>query len=398
MRLRLTIIFAVTTLVLFSAQAQHRNQKPVKSKTVQVSEDEIRRQQMVNSTQRIMIIDSVVVDKSQFLNAYLLSDEAGRLMPYHQLFGGSPQKDAFLYLNAMGNKCYFSAEDTTRLYTCDLLNGQWSSPAIMNISESENLSSLNYPFMMPDGVTLYFAAKGKESIGGYDIFITRYANEQECFLKPENVGMPFNSEANDFLLVVDEIDSIGYFATDRQQPENKVCIYTFIPTSSREMYSPDEYTAEEILRFSRIHRIADTWGDGVRRQQIMNRQKAKQQLSREIPRKPAASRRPSMSTSIPPFVVNDTVIYHRITDFLSTKSKTLYQSVTVRRTQLKNMVDQLDKARAYFVSATPEEQRMLNAEIRQEEAAADKIEKEIADDEKTIRNIENQLIKKKISQ
>jgi hypothetical protein len=31
------------------------------------------------------------------------------------------------------------------------------------------------------------------------------------------------------MYVVDELNNIGYFATDRRQAEGMVCIYTFIP-------------------------------------------------------------------------------------------------------------------------------------------------------------------------
>ena len=52
--------------------------------------------------------------------------------------------------------------------------------------------------MLSDGLTLYFAAQGPESIGGYDIFMTTYDAAEGRFLKPENIGMPFNSTANDY--------------------------------------------------------------------------------------------------------------------------------------------------------------------------------------------------------
>lgn len=95
---------------------------------------------------------------------------------------------------------------------------------------TEGYKSVNYPFMMPDGTTFYFAATGEESIGGYDIFVTRFDSESGSFLKAENIGMPFNSTANDYMYAIDEFNDIGWFATDRSQPEGKVCIYIFIPS------------------------------------------------------------------------------------------------------------------------------------------------------------------------
>lgn len=90
--------------------------------------------------------------------------------------------------------------------------------------------------MMADGMTLYFAAKGEESLGGYDIFVTRYNKSTGEFVRAENVGMPFNSPANDYLMAIDETCNIGWFVTDRNQTADNVCIYRFIPNETREVY------------------------------------------------------------------------------------------------------------------------------------------------------------------
>lgn len=118
---------------------------------------------------------------------------------------------------------------------------------------------INWPFMLADGTTLYFAAKGEESIGGFDIFMTRYDETTKSFLKPENIGMPFNSAANDYLYIVDEYDGFGWFATDRNQPEGMVCIYSFLLNDVRENYIVDEYSPEQLRQLSEIHSISQTW-------------------------------------------------------------------------------------------------------------------------------------------
>ena len=56
----------------------------------------------------------------------------------------------------------------------------------------------NYPYVLSDGVTIYYASDGDGSMGGYDIFVTRYNTNTDTYLVPENVGMPFNSPYNDY--------------------------------------------------------------------------------------------------------------------------------------------------------------------------------------------------------
>lgn len=47
-----------------------------------------------------------------------------------------------------------------------LLDG-WSEPEpLTSLNEQGNV---NYPFLMSDGITLYYASDGEGSLGGYDI-------------------------------------------------------------------------------------------------------------------------------------------------------------------------------------------------------------------------------------
>ena len=53
---------------------------------------------------------------------------------------------------------------------------------------------------------------------------------------PENIGMPFNSLANDYMMVIDELQKTGWFATDRNQPADKVMIYKFVPNDVKVLF------------------------------------------------------------------------------------------------------------------------------------------------------------------
>ncbi|MBI5219366.1 MAG: hypothetical protein HY958_10595 [Bacteroidia bacterium] len=62
------------------------------------------------------------------------------------------------------------------------------------------------------GDTLYFASKGHNSMGGYDIFKTYLYNMQ--WTKPENLGIPINSPSNDLYFTKDSKGNI-FFSSDR---------------------------------------------------------------------------------------------------------------------------------------------------------------------------------------
>jgi hypothetical protein len=120
--------------------------------------------------------------------------------------------------------------------------------------------------MMPDGVTLYYANNGAESLGGYDIFISR--KDDNGFLKPQNVGMPYNSADDDYLLAIDEVNSIGWWATDRNHLGDKITIYRFIPSELRVNYSADE---PKLVAYARISSYRDTWADGADYSELLSR-------------------------------------------------------------------------------------------------------------------------------
>ena len=118
-----------------------------------------------------------------------------------------------------------------------------------------------YEYDLASGSTtnLCKATANSTEMGGYDIFMSTFDLDKGVFYSPENIGLPFNSTANDYLLAIDDINHLGWLVTDRRQPEDKVCIYTFVPTASRQGFEDTNLTNVEIERYSRILSIADTW-------------------------------------------------------------------------------------------------------------------------------------------
>ena len=185
---------------------------------------------MIRNTERIIVADSFVVDKASFLQAYKLSKSAGEISITEN--GGT------CYTNEWGDKMLYtqtSADGKNHLYSRMKLIDKWSDPQpLKGITLNEHNQIC--PFLNTDGITLYYATDGEENLGGYDIFITRYDSEDDTYLRPNNIGMPFNSPANDYMYAIDETNHLGWFASDRYQPEGKVCIYVFIPNDSKQVY------------------------------------------------------------------------------------------------------------------------------------------------------------------
>ena len=389
MNIRKTVILAIALLLPLSMSAQKRK-KRVKKPVVEVPQEDPRITSMREMTQQITIIDSIVTDKDQLLSQLLLSDETGRILSSSAFWGKGDSTTVFV--NEMGNKAYFSQPDDSlkqQLCTSDLLGGEWSKPQLLN-GISEGISETAYPFMLADGLTFYFAGKGEESIGGYDIFMTRYDAHNNSFLKPENIGMPFNSEANDYLFAIDEYAHIGYFVSDRRQPEGKACLYIFIPQSSRKTYDPIVYTPAEIRGFADISSIADTWGNGEERSAALARYQA---ISINNMKATNTDAQPDDNTVASlELVINDALTYSSARDFRSREAAVLYKQLIEARQELLALNEQLEKSRSLYPQAAGAEKKSLQREILQAETEVIQLNSRIHTLEKETRNAEIKVI------
>lgn len=356
----LTIVIALSTTM--SATAQKKGKVKTKRSTTTVVESPGLKlyKSMIPSTAKLMFVDSVVVDKKDFLSKIPLISEAGKLTMRDTLHSQ--------YLNEFGDRLIFAHGDSTSsaLYSADKLADRWSSPTPL-FKKSEGIERANYPYLMADGVTLYFAAQGENSMGGYDIFMSTFDLDKGVFYSPENIGLPFNSTANDYLLAIDDINHLGWLVTDRRQPEDKVCIYTFVPTASRQGFEDTNLTNVEIERYSRILSIADTWKFGNRKAAMVKLSDIKKQIASKIVK----------SLSSNKFVINDNTVYSSANDFKSAAAKEMYRQWKDKTNTLESLSSKLDEARknygessnksadAYKIRTLENKQESLFNEIKQ---------------------------------
>ena len=372
MNLRRITILTMAILLSMPMAAQKRKRVKPKAKPVPVVEEpqeDPRITNMREMTQQIIIIDSIVTSKDQFLASIRMTPESGKLMTTGSFYRNNQK--GILYLNEMGNKVYFSQPDghQLQLYTADKLGNEWSRPQRLE-GISEGIDEASYPFMLTDGVTFYFAGKGEESIGGYDIFMTRYDSRSGSFLKPENIGMPFNSEANDYMYAIDEANRIGYFVSDRRQPEGKVCIYIFIPSETRKTYNAAKYSEEKIRSFADITRIADTWGNGTERKAALERIKSKYSAI-DVPGQ-------LVSTGDEASAVE----YH------SQEAKLLYQKLLKEQNSLDIVNSRLEQLRQKYHKANDSERSQMKSEILKLEEDAIQLYANVKKLDKATRNAE----------
>ncbi len=334
---------------------------------------------MIKGVEEVTFIDSFVVDKAEFLNAYKLSEESGKLFTYRDYFNSGREPEATVYLTELQNKVYYAAtaaDSTLNIYSQIKELDNWGSPK--ELPEQVNAGgNSNYPFVMTDGITLYYASDGPGSIGGYDIFVTRYNPGTDSYLSPENVGMPFNSPYNDYMYVIDEFNDLGWFASDRYQPEDKVCIYIFIPNAFKKTYNYEEMDEEEIASLARIASIRDTWEDEEEVEEARGR------LLAALNYRPKVTVNPDFL-----FVIDDHRTYTTLTDFRSDKAKNLFRQYQELEKSYSELTSRLQSMRESYARGGDKEKEGLTGTILDLEKRREQLLAELSEQAIAVRNEE----------
>ncbi|MFN8254249.1 MAG: hypothetical protein U0W24_01085 [Bacteroidales bacterium] len=135
---------------------------------------------------------------------------------------------SFGSLSPDGNYLFFTSDRKggfggTDIYICENKgNGEWGIP--------ENLGDkINTPFneespVLQENGVLFFCSEGHGSMGGFDIYAT-YRNKKGEWLAPFNLGLPLNSNEDDFFYLPDENGMVSFISSQRQGTKGKSDIY-----------------------------------------------------------------------------------------------------------------------------------------------------------------------------
>lgn len=89
---------------------------------------------------------------------------------------------------------------------------RWSEPQNLGL-EINTPGDEQTPFLHPDGQTLYFTSNGLPGMGENDLYLVR-RNADGSWGKPQNLGYPINTKANEGTLTVSLDGKTAYFAAN----------------------------------------------------------------------------------------------------------------------------------------------------------------------------------------
>lgn len=305
---------------------------------------------MLNNVEKIVIVDSLVVDKANFFKHYKLAPEAGSLNSTDILPYEKPDFSTTVFIPESGQRMIWAMEDsigkTHLAETYKLFGGNWDKYTLLPSETLNGNGDVNYPFVMADGITLYYACNGDNSIGGYDIFKSRKDAITGNYLDPQNIGYPYNSPYDDYLLAIDEMTGAGWWATDRNQYQDKLTIYIFKPNNFRSNYDAE---TDNVYSLAAINSIKDTWTENDYNdfiQSIKENTMIEEQEEVDFI-----------------FHLNNDITYTKYSDFKSNEARSLMQERAKYINFLSDVKKQLSEMRKKFHKANATQKHKYSSEI-----------------------------------
>ncbi|MGM9714283.1 MAG: hypothetical protein ACI3Y5_09275 [Prevotella sp.] len=367
----LTAVIAAC-LVTLPANAQKRQRQKAQPKVVKQEEDMT--EWTENPICRTMIIDSLVVDVDNIIPSIPLPHYAGH-------FFKDKKSGMTIYENEFGDHRLFAVADTSgykRLYHTILLGDEWSEAEEVVVNGT--CYDIQNPYPMPDGQTLYFAARNAEDNEGrcLSLYTTTYDPETNTYLAPQRMPYPFNSDSDELYYIDDDSDSLAWLATTRRQEEGKACIYVMRTVQPWEFYDAETTDPHMLKRLATIASIADTWTSQTRKDDAV---RTLEMLSEMRHRKQRLDGRIH-------FVVNDSKTYTQTSQFSCEESRSLFGEYMAKKEKTEATERQLEAYRRLYHNSSAENRQRIAETITEAETSLREAYAETKAIEQRIRLIE----------
>lgn len=172
--------------------------------------------------------DSLSRNKQSVLNLYyssLLSDGWSEATPV--AFNSENYSVKNPAVSADGKTLYFASDMPNGYGNFDIykapINDDGSVGEPMNLGQKVNTEGQEmFPYSSSNG-SLYFSSDGHLGLGGMDVFYTREIDGKMAPIR--NVGVPVNSNADDFAFIIDEESEEGFVSSNREGGKGSDDVY-----------------------------------------------------------------------------------------------------------------------------------------------------------------------------
>lgn len=105
-----------------------------------------------------------------------------------------------------------------------LPDGTWSNPRNLGSQVNTSYDEIS-PQLSADGTTLYFASRGHNSMGGFDLFVSNLNEVTGEWSKPRNLGYPINTSADNLSISFNRSRKFAYVSTFRNDGYGGLDLY-----------------------------------------------------------------------------------------------------------------------------------------------------------------------------
>jgi len=158
-------------------------------------------------------------------------------------------------LSSDGKSLYFASNRAggyggMDLYVSKNINGIWQHPKNLGAAINSPSNEI-FPFISAHN-HLYFASNNEKSIGGLDLFKAVRKEDGIGFSKAENLGVDFNTTADEFGFCANEEATEGYFSSNRKGGKGGDDIYHWqwtqiaLPPEQMNLSIIDAHTQERV--------------------------------------------------------------------------------------------------------------------------------------------------------
>ncbi len=152
-----------------------------------------------------------------------------------------------------GWNIFFARDNANRTSGTEIMYSAMQSKILKDYMAGQMISTVNSKFNEGpiychiDGETMYLASNGNNTMGGYDIFVSK--KEQGQWSKPVNMGYPINTPYDDFFFASTANGKFAYIASNRSGGQGGYDIYrvTFWGPEKKPIVEVEDYLLASII-------------------------------------------------------------------------------------------------------------------------------------------------------
>jgi len=189
---------------------------------------------LLTSIKDLVVLDKKETNENDFFRYYNLDDIGGKILTVPEdlktKIDKKKEHTGTIHFPGESTVIYFSSygkdeKNGTDLYRANILpDGEFGGVEKLK-GYVNTVYDEDYAYMHPDGRTLFFASKGHNSMGGYDVFKSVYDENNDSFGPPENLDFAINTPDDDIFYVVDSLKNTAWFASGRSSSLGNLHVY-----------------------------------------------------------------------------------------------------------------------------------------------------------------------------